>query len=106
MSNKQYNGLKPQSVPMPFGGQIQSLARQPSKQEMQAMLSQQLQVLAREIYVRAAADAWRDEAGPFPELFRKLANMSQMAAKAYFEAMGVQFEDKPADSPEEPQPAE
>lgn len=94
----------------PFGGQIQSLARQPSQQEMQQMLSQQLQVLAREIYVRAVSDLMpSNNRSRDAEDFQDVAKRSQTAAKAYFESMGVQFEPEPtpddvADVGPEPKP--
>ncbi len=107
MSRKPYNGLKPSSVQMPFGGQIQSLARQPSQEERQQMLSLQLEALAREIYVRGAStlindvDVEKDEdhSRPSSEQFRELAVLSRTAAKGYFESMGVQFTEEPIEVP-------
>lgn len=91
-SKRPYTGLH-----LP-GGSLQSL-RQPTQQELQAMLAQQLQVLAREIYCRAASDLLNDEMGNMtPEGFRALADASRLAAKSYFEAMGVQFQPETPDA--------
>lgn len=84
-----YNGLQ-----MPFGGQVHSIARQPSKEELQALVSQQLNRLAQEIYVRAAADMTRWPESPQAQHFRDLAHVCQIAAKAYMEAAGVKFEEE------------
>lgn len=109
-----YNALKDGGgLQLPFGGQTHSLARKPSQQELQAFISQQLRMLSQEIYCRAAS---RWIAADFEQVsvraahldeqqakyFRNLAEKCQVAAKAYLEAHGVQFEDdKPADLPEQ-----
>ena len=65
----------------------------------EAAIQQQMHELAMEIYTRLAADHISDDHYTRPlsvELLRQLAGHSQVAARAYFEQMGVQFSDHQA----------
>lgn len=97
MSNKRdYNGLR--SGPAPFGGQVHTLARQLSPEEVQANLNQQHQALAREIFVRSAsklisgADMDGDCACPLDEEFETISYWSQKAAVGYFKGLQYHLE--------------
>lgn len=60
------------------------------RQQFQQVVGQQLQTLSIAIYTRVAARHL--EAGePSAEHLRTLAQGSQVAARAFFESMGVQF---------------
>ena len=80
-----------------FGQQPISLGPPPAGAEQ--AIQQQMHELAMEIYTRLAADHISDDHYTRPlsvELLRQLAGHSQVAARAYFEQMGVQFSDHQA----------
>ena len=105
MSNRKHYGMRGQpqgGIQMPFGGQVQSIARpQPTEQEIaqakHQFLNEQMAVIEREIYCRAMgnmismADMDGDCAFPIADERRDIAAYCHTAAKSYFEAKGVQF---------------
>lgn len=56
----------------------------------QRAIAQEMQVLMREIYIRAASDLlMASEPWPDVEHYRNLAAQAKTAARAYFEGLGV-----------------
>lgn len=74
-------------MPQPILGQSQ----QPTYEQA---ISEQMADMAMEIYCRLASS--HISSGQLePEVFRFLAKHSQIAARVYFESLGVKFEEDP-----------
>lgn len=92
---KGFNGLRSMGggAQIPLIGQGQQLDE---RAQIMAHISQQLRALSQGIYVRVASDMVGDGASDADD-FRQAAKDSQLAARAYFEAMGVVFEPEPSE---------
>ena len=77
--------------PNPVQSIQQHVQRFGQQQTAELQVQQQMHELALEIYARAAADHLPDVDD---DRLRALATSSQRAARAFFEAMGVQFDEQ------------
>ena len=82
-------------IPHPMMPMPQPVLGQSQQPTYEHAISEQMAEMAMEIYTRLAVDhiRARGEVVPGSKALASLANSAQMAAQAYFEQLGVQFED-------------
>jgi hypothetical protein len=102
MNPKGYNGLRSSGLQVPIGSQLSQDER------MRQAIAMEMQALRRELFVRAAAALMGDNTDepygwPRASEYRDLANQCQLAARAYFEGLGVI--EVPDEQPESDSPA-
>lgn len=82
------------SVPHPMMPMPQPILGQSQQPTYEQAISEQMADMAMEIYCRLASS--HISSGQLePEVFRFLAKESQIAARVYFESLGVKFEEDP-----------
>jgi hypothetical protein len=97
---KGFNGLRGSGLQVPIGSQMSQDER------MRQAIAMEMQSIRRELFIRAAADAminldpnhWVSAEG-----YREIAAECQLAARSYFEGLGVI--EVPAEQPESDAPA-
>jgi hypothetical protein len=85
---KGFNGLRGSGLQVPIGSQMSQDER------MRQAIAMEMQALRRELFVRAASALMGDHTEepfgwPRASEYRDLANQCQIAARSYFEGLGV-----------------
>lgn len=76
----------------------QAIWQAPQQPSPEQQIQSQMHELALEIYARIAADHLADDHYTRPlstEHLHQLASHSQLAARCYFEALGIKFDEQP-----------
>lgn len=88
---------KPIQSPLSFGRGVANSAEMAmqSQPSPESSITEAVQDLALEIYARLAVKHIEHNQATDRETLQGLAQSAQLAAKAYFESMGVQFNEEP-----------